>query len=60
MGKDTLKIGIVGSRKYENRKKIKEFISAKYFFSQINTENKTESKKTVLLVFLATKFLTSV
>ena len=26
MGKDTLKIGIVGSRKYENRKKIKEFI----------------------------------
>ena len=26
MGKDTLKVGIVGSRKYENRKKIKEFI----------------------------------
>ena len=26
MGKDTLKVGIVGSRKYENRRKIKEFI----------------------------------
>ena len=26
MGKDTLKVGIVGSRKYENRQKIKEFI----------------------------------
>ena len=26
MGQDTLKVGIVGSRKYENRKKIKEFI----------------------------------
>ena len=26
MGKDTLKVGIVGSRRYENRQKIKEFI----------------------------------
>ena len=26
MGKDTLRVGIVGSRKYENRRKIKEFI----------------------------------
>jgi hypothetical protein len=26
MGQDTLKVGIVGSRKYENRQKIKEFI----------------------------------
>ena len=26
MGKDTLKVGIIGSRKYENRRKIKEFI----------------------------------
>ena len=26
MGQDTLKVGLVGSRKYENRKKIKEFI----------------------------------
>ena len=26
MGQDTLKVGIVGSRKYENRKKIKDFI----------------------------------
>ena len=26
MGKDTLKVGIAGSRKYENRQKIKEFI----------------------------------
>ena len=26
MGQDTLKVGIVGSRKYENRKKIKEFV----------------------------------
>jgi len=26
MGKETLKVGIVGSRKYENRRKIKEFI----------------------------------
>ena len=26
MGQDTLKVGIVGSRKYENRRKIKEFI----------------------------------
>ena len=26
MGKETLRVGIVGSRKYENRKKIKEFI----------------------------------
>ena len=26
MGENTLKVGIVGSRKYENRKKIKEFI----------------------------------
>ena len=26
MGQDTLKVGIVGSRKYENRNKIKEFI----------------------------------
>jgi predicted Rossmann fold nucleotide-binding protein DprA/Smf involved in DNA uptake len=26
VGKETLKVGIVGSRKYENRRKIKEFI----------------------------------
>ena len=26
MGKETLRVGIVGSRKYENRRKIKEFI----------------------------------
>ena len=26
MGQETLKVGIVGSRKYENRRKIKEFI----------------------------------
>ena len=26
MGQDTLKVGIVGSRRYENRQKIKEFI----------------------------------
>ena len=26
MGENPLKVGIVGSRKYENRKKIKEFI----------------------------------
>ena len=26
MGQNTLKVGIVGSRKYENRRKIKEFI----------------------------------
>ena len=26
MGKDTLRVAIVGSRKYENRRKIKEFI----------------------------------
>lgn len=26
MGKDTLRVAIVGSRKYENRKKIKDFI----------------------------------
>ena len=26
MGQDTLKVGIIGSRKYENRKKIKDFI----------------------------------
>ena len=26
MGQETLKVGIVGSRRYENRRKIKEFI----------------------------------
>ena len=26
MGKETLKVGIVGSREYENRQKIKKFI----------------------------------
>ena len=26
MGQETLKVGIVGSRKYENRNKIKEFV----------------------------------
>jgi len=26
VGKDTLRVAIVGSRKYENRRKIKEFI----------------------------------
>ena len=39
MGENPLRIGIVGSRKYENRKKIKDFIFKLKMLLEISQKN---------------------